>query len=511
MTVLADSNRAVLKTAGPPSLSPDTLFTPGGCQRTLADGRELSWYADGQLAGVSSVVRSGREDDRERYQYAQAGERVRKVSSVLVSGGEQRTVVTYAGGMERRQRSTAGRAYTLDVSITESGGVRLIEDYAGGKHYVRYTLSDMLGSVMGETDEDGLVTAWEEYYPYGGSAGSDEEGSEVMDRTRRFSGKERDATGLYYYGHRYYQPGLCRWLSADPGGTIDGVNLYRMVRNNPTTLWDPDGLAPGINTIRKEIKSILGDIDKIIMTDLDLLKNNHKAVDETMIVLFCDDSNARKNEWERDLKQLHQLVRRLDVDRNISKMTNEELVEYGSKKPIAIADSDEYARYNKYFSAIDNLNKNKEFIPSGDFKKQLNEKKKDYSDERNAKFFRVNKGEWGKLEKSEWQITHITIHELSHLAVNTEGYAYGDSALSGAALLPIYQLSKGELPEAKRSKGFDKIQTYTPEILKDISYKNADTFAHATILLSYAASKNHGKLEKYKSLISKKSSENYLN
>ncbi|ERT11035.1 hypothetical protein O185_21625 [Photorhabdus temperata J3] len=60
----------------------------------------------------------------------------------------------------------------------------------------------------------------------------------------RYSGKERDATGLYYYGFRYYQCWVGRWLSSDPDGPADGVNLYRMVRNNPATLHDIDGRAP---------------------------------------------------------------------------------------------------------------------------------------------------------------------------------------------------------------------------------------------------------------------------
>ncbi|MFJ2714382.1 RHS repeat-associated core domain-containing protein, partial [Pseudomonas sp. NPDC087346] len=59
----------------------------------------------------------------------------------------------------------------------------------------------------------------------------------------RYSGKERDATGLYYYGFRYYAPWLGRWINPDPAGTIDGLNLYRMVRNNPIALFDTDGLA----------------------------------------------------------------------------------------------------------------------------------------------------------------------------------------------------------------------------------------------------------------------------
>ncbi|MBT2375381.1 RHS repeat-associated core domain-containing protein [Pseudomonas fluorescens] len=63
-------------------------------------------------------------------------------------------------------------------------------------------------------------------------------------KTVRYSGKERDASGLYYYGYRYYQPWAGRWLSADPAGTVDGMNLFRMVRNNPIAYHDDQGPAP---------------------------------------------------------------------------------------------------------------------------------------------------------------------------------------------------------------------------------------------------------------------------
>ncbi|TCT27460.1 RHS repeat-associated protein, partial [Providencia alcalifaciens] len=33
-----------------------------------------------------------------------------------------------------------------------------------------------------------------------------------------------------------------RWLSSDPAGTVDGMNLFRMVRNNPILLKDDNGL-----------------------------------------------------------------------------------------------------------------------------------------------------------------------------------------------------------------------------------------------------------------------------
>lgn len=69
-------------------------------------------------------------------------------------------------------------------------------------------------------------------------------GVEADYKTVRYSDKERDATGLYYYGYRYYQSWAGRWLSYDPAGTIDGLNLYRMCKNNPVMFIDNDGLNP---------------------------------------------------------------------------------------------------------------------------------------------------------------------------------------------------------------------------------------------------------------------------
>jgi insecticidal toxin complex protein TccC len=37
---------------------------------------------------------------------------------------------------------------------------------------------------------------------------------------------------------------LRRWLNPDPAGAIDGLNLYRMVRNNPLTFYDELGEEP---------------------------------------------------------------------------------------------------------------------------------------------------------------------------------------------------------------------------------------------------------------------------
>ena len=59
----------------------------------------------------------------------------------------------------------------------------------------------------------------------------------------KFSSKRYDPeSGLYYYGRRYYDPALGRWLTPDPQGYNDGLNLYAFVQNNPLTHFDSYGL-----------------------------------------------------------------------------------------------------------------------------------------------------------------------------------------------------------------------------------------------------------------------------
>lgn len=46
------------------------------------------------------------------------------------------------------------------------------------------------------------------------------------------------ATGLFYYGYRYYDPLTGRWPSRDPIEEKGGVNLYGFVGNAPVDLFD---------------------------------------------------------------------------------------------------------------------------------------------------------------------------------------------------------------------------------------------------------------------------------
>ncbi|WP_435037383.1 RHS repeat-associated core domain-containing protein [Pseudomonas neuropathica] len=72
----------------------------------------------------------------------------------------------------------------------------------------------------------------------------------------RFQGQYHDhETGLHYNRHRYYDPGVGRFISQDPISYAGGLNLY-FYGDNPVLLIDPLGLAGhkiGANTAGQDV------------------------------------------------------------------------------------------------------------------------------------------------------------------------------------------------------------------------------------------------------------------
>jgi insecticidal toxin complex protein TccC len=103
------------------------------------------------------------------------------------------------------------------------------------------------------------VISQEGYYPFGATAWYARSNEVDVDyKTIRYSGKEMDDSGLYYYGARYYAPWLYRWVSADPAGPVDGLNLYAMVGNNPLLYVDKSGTSKAVFELAKEFVGVLG-------------------------------------------------------------------------------------------------------------------------------------------------------------------------------------------------------------------------------------------------------------
>ncbi|HHZ6805578.1 TPA: RHS repeat-associated core domain-containing protein [Morganella morganii] len=243
ITVSQRSNRAVLKTLADTPEKAEALFTPGGQQTQLQPGQTLSWTARGELQQVTPVVRNGAAGDCESYRYDAGSQRILKTTVQKTGNSSLTQQVIYLPGLELYRGKE--NYQVICAGVAGRAQVRLLHWQDGKKDHQRFSYDNLIGSSGLETDGDGNLLSQEEYYPFGGTAvlvaGTD---SGIDYKTHRYSGKERDATGLYYYGYRYYQPWAGRWLSSDPAGTVDGLNLFRMVRNNPVTLRDDDGRKP---------------------------------------------------------------------------------------------------------------------------------------------------------------------------------------------------------------------------------------------------------------------------
>ncbi len=79
-----------------------------------------------------------------------------------------------------------------------------------------YYIKDHLGSIRITIDEAGNVVNAQDYYSFGGILRSYETGGLSGERYK-FTGKERDTETNYdYFGARYYDSDLGRWLTPDP-------------------------------------------------------------------------------------------------------------------------------------------------------------------------------------------------------------------------------------------------------------------------------------------------------
>jgi RHS repeat-associated protein len=102
----------------------------------------------------------------------------------------------------------------------------------------RHYLTEAIGSSVALTDGTGAVQTEYTYEPYGATTQS----GTGSTNPARYTGREEDGTGLYYYRARYYDPRRQRFTSEDQLGFGGGdVNLYAYVAGSPTNFSDPSG------------------------------------------------------------------------------------------------------------------------------------------------------------------------------------------------------------------------------------------------------------------------------
>lgn len=203
--------------------------------------RHFAWDHANQLRRFRTQPDGGPASLSAHYRYDADGRRVVK----LVEKGGRIEVTVYLDDLFEQFRITEGGATahqsdTVHVTADDSrvAMIRVGAPPPGdATPPVRYDLIDHLGSSNVVVDGDGAQVNREEYTPYGATSF----GSFARKRYR-FTGKERDSeSGLAYHGARYYAPWLARWVSPDPAGPVDGVNLHAYAVGDPLRFVDPSG------------------------------------------------------------------------------------------------------------------------------------------------------------------------------------------------------------------------------------------------------------------------------
>ena len=197
----------------------------------ISDGKQCYEYNDANR--LSRVSNCYSDQLIAEYFYDHAGQRLKKKeyeSNVL------KHTTYYIGKHYETKVYPDGRSEK--TSYYFAGSERIARKDPDGKKYFYH--SDHLGSNSVITDENGQLVEKTKYTPFGSVTAGGAKSKYL------YTGQEKDVeTGLYYYGARYYNPELRRFVQADSilPDVYDPqqLNRYSYVKNNPLKYIDPDG------------------------------------------------------------------------------------------------------------------------------------------------------------------------------------------------------------------------------------------------------------------------------
>jgi len=109
-----------------------------------------------------------------------------------------------------------------------------------------YYIKDRQYSIQAITNSLGDIVESYSYNSFGIMSIKDENSQVILkskiNNSFTYTGRRYDnESGLYYYRNRMYSSELGRFISKDPKGYVDGMNLYSYVKNNPLKYLDAMG------------------------------------------------------------------------------------------------------------------------------------------------------------------------------------------------------------------------------------------------------------------------------
>jgi len=170
-------------------------------------------------------------------------------SSQWVTSSETRYVYDHMLVLQERDANnlptvTYTRGIDLSGRLQRAGGIGgllafTLHSSPLTNHF--YYHADAGGNITALIDGYQNLAARYRYDPFGNLLGLS--GPMAEANLYRFSSKEWHAnSGTYYYGFRFYEPSVQRWINRDPLGERGAVNLYVFLADSPLSFVDPFGL-----------------------------------------------------------------------------------------------------------------------------------------------------------------------------------------------------------------------------------------------------------------------------
>ncbi len=166
-----------------------------------------------------------------------------------------------------------------------------------GREYFHY---NAVGHVVSNTKDTQDVVQVSVYEAFGNRI-SQSETDGGSSNNRLANTKERDATiGLDNHGFRYYDPEIGRYLTRDPIGYGDGLNVYVHVRNNPINFMDPLGLKTVRLSIWRSFFSEIGTQIRRVKDRIDAGASESITLTGHAVGLIDSDTAARRSSTIQD-------------------------------------------------------------------------------------------------------------------------------------------------------------------------------------------------------------------